>query len=246
MLCVSAEPVPLLAHVPFLLSEDGAGVDLHLVRSNPICRATGPARLVVTGPDGYVSPDWYGIADQVPTWNYTAVHLSGRLEALPADRLPEMLARQSAFFEARLLPKPPWTMDKMSAEVTARFLRMILPFRLHVEDVQSTVKLGQNKDAAVRLAAARPAGNGVRFGPGGAGGTDERAPGLTGARPAAGVGAAAAPRGIWTKKKHKARALPMPGAGCCGTAGGATFARPNGLDGPGHGGTVCACDQNRS
>ncbi|WP_418594744.1 FMN-binding negative transcriptional regulator [Ponticoccus sp. (in: a-proteobacteria)] len=154
MLCVSAEPVPLLAHVPFLLSEDGAGVDLHLVRSNPICRATGPARLAVTGPDGYVSPDWYGIADQVPTWNYTAVHLSGRLEALPADRLPEMLARQSAFFEARLLPKPPWTMDKMSTEVTARFLRMILPFRLHVEDVQSTVKLGQNKDAAVRLAAA--------------------------------------------------------------------------------------------
>lgn len=154
MLCVSAEPVPLLAHVPFLLSEDGAGVDLHLVRSNPICRATGPARLAVTGPDGYVSPDWYGIADQVPTWNYTAVHLSGRLEALPADRLSEMLARQSAFFEARLLPKPPWTMDKMSTEVTARFLRMILPFRLHVEDVQSTVKLGQNKDAAVRLAAA--------------------------------------------------------------------------------------------
>lgn len=153
-LVVSAEPVPLLAHVPFLLAEDGASADLHLVRSNPICRATGPARLAVTGPDGYVSPDWYGIEDQVPTWNYVAVHLTGRLEALDPAMLPDMLARQSAFFEDRLRPKTPWTMEKMSPEVTARFLRMILPFRLHVEDVQSTVKLGQNKDDAVRLAAA--------------------------------------------------------------------------------------------
>lgn len=153
-LCVSAEPVPLLAHVPFLLSGDGDSLDLHLVRSNPICRATGPARLAVSGPDGYVSPDWYGVADQVPTWNYTAVHLTGQLEALPQDALPGMLARQSAFFEARLLPKPAWTMDKMSPDVIARFLRMILPFRLHVEEVQSTVKLGQNKDDPVRMAAA--------------------------------------------------------------------------------------------
>lgn len=153
-LCVSADPVPLLAHVPFLLSEAGDTVDLHLVRSNPICRSPKAARLAVSGPDGYVSPDWYGIADQVPTWNYTAVHLSGRLEALPASALPDMLARQSAFFEARLLPKPPWTMEKMSAAVTERFLRMILPFRLHVETVESTLKLGQNKDEPVRLAAA--------------------------------------------------------------------------------------------
>jgi transcriptional regulator len=153
-LCVSTDPFPLLAHVPFLLSEAGDTVDLHLVRSNPICRAPGPARLAVSGPDGYVSPDWYGIADQVPTWNYVAVHLSGRLEPLPVAELPDMLARQSAFFEARLLPKPPWTMEKMSAAVTERFLRMILPFRLHVEAVQSTVKLGQNKEAAAREAAA--------------------------------------------------------------------------------------------
>lgn len=160
MLCVSADPVPLLAHVPFLLSEDGGSADLHLVRSNPICRSPGPARLAITGPDGYVSPDWYGIDDQVPTWNYVAVHLTGRLEALDPAGLPEMLARQSAFFEARLAPKPAWSMDKIRDGTLRRFLRMILPFRLHVEDVQSTVKLGQNKDDAVRLGAADRMGDG--------------------------------------------------------------------------------------
>ncbi|WGW04219.1 FMN-binding negative transcriptional regulator [Tropicibacter oceani] len=153
-LCVNGDPVPLLSHIPFLLAQDGGHADLHLVRSNPICKATGPARLSVTGPDAYISPDWYGVDDQVPTWNYIAVHLIGTLEPLPQETLPDMLARQSAFFETRLLPKAPWTMDKMTDDTTRRFLRMILPFRLHVDDVQSTWKLGQNKPDDVRKRAA--------------------------------------------------------------------------------------------
>jgi transcriptional regulator len=33
--------------------------------------------IIVSGPDGYVSPDWYEMKDQVPTWNYVTVHLKG-------------------------------------------------------------------------------------------------------------------------------------------------------------------------
>ncbi|WP_136441804.1 FMN-binding negative transcriptional regulator [Pacificoceanicola onchidii] len=153
-LAVNSDPVPLTAHIPFLLTEDGQAADLHLVRSNPIRKALGPAVLTVTGPDAYISPDWYGADDQVPTWNYVAVRLTGTLEALPAEHLPDLLARQSAFFEDRLAPKPPWTMDKLTGETEARFMRMILPFRFHITDVQSTFKLGQNKPAEVRKAAA--------------------------------------------------------------------------------------------
>ncbi|SNS98992.1 FMN-binding negative transcriptional regulator [Antarctobacter heliothermus] len=156
-LTVSTQGAPLIAHVPFLLAEDGATADLHLVRSNPIARACTrqtPATLAVTGPDAYISPDWYGIDDQVPTWNYVAVHLTGTLRPLPVSDLPDLLARQSAAYESRLPGKAPWTMDKMSAETKARFLRMILPFRMDILEVQSTYKLGQNKDDTVRLAAA--------------------------------------------------------------------------------------------
>ena len=166
VLALSTDAAPLLAHVPFLLAEDGQTADLHLVRSNPICRAARaapPARLDVLGPDGYVSPDWYGIDDQVPTWNYVAVSLTGTLEPLPEDTLPDMLARQSAAYESRL-PKTPWTMDKMTAGTRMRFLRMILPFRLHVEDVQSTWKLGQNKPDPVRRAAAEAVAGGLGSG----------------------------------------------------------------------------------
>ena len=154
-LCVNADPAPLLAHVPFLISDGGTEADLHLVRSNPIARiADGPAVLAVTGPDGYISPDWYGIADQVPTWNYVAVHLRGRLERRPDAGMRALLDRQSAAYETRLAPKPAWTTGKMTPEVLERMLRQIVPFRLHVESVDGSWKLSQNKAPAARLGAA--------------------------------------------------------------------------------------------
>jgi transcriptional regulator len=154
-LAVNAEAGPLLSHVPFLLAEDAASADLHLVRSNPIARMDGVAAVIaVSGPDGYVSPDWYGIDDQVPTWNYLAVHLRGRLERLGDGLMRDMLDRQSAAYEDRLAPKRPWTADKMSAGALDRLMRSILPFRLHVERIDATWKLNQNKPEAARLAAA--------------------------------------------------------------------------------------------
>jgi transcriptional regulator len=154
-LAVNAEAGPLLSHVPFLLAEDAASADLHLVRSNPIARMDGVAAVIaVSGPDGYVSPDWYGVDDQVPTWNYLAVHLRGRLERLGDGLMRDMLDRQSAAYEDRLAPKRPWTADKMSAGALDRLMRSILPFRLHVERIDATWKLNQNKPEAARLAAA--------------------------------------------------------------------------------------------
>ncbi len=154
-LAVNADPAPLLSHIPFLLDERGDSAHLHLVRSNPIARmGEVPAVLSVTGPDGYVSPDWYGVQDQVPTWNYVAVHLRGHLVPLPAEDMRDLLDRQSAHFEDQLMPKAPWTSRKMTPGVMERMMRQILPFRLDIETVDGTWKLSQNKDDAVRLAAA--------------------------------------------------------------------------------------------
>jgi transcriptional regulator len=154
-LSVNGEAGPLLSHVPFLLADDAASADLHLVRSNPIARLDGVhAVIAVSGPDGYVSPDWYGVEDQVPTWNYVAAHLRGRLERLGDGLMRDMLDRQSSAYERRLLPKRPWTTDKMSDGALERLMRSILPFRLHIESIDATWKLGQNKSEAARLGAA--------------------------------------------------------------------------------------------
>lgn len=155
ILSVNGADGPLAAHIPFLLSADGSHADLHLARSNPIARAkAGPAVLMVSGPDAYVSPDWYGVDDQVPTWNYVAVHLRGVLHPLPDEALHDHVDALSAAHENRLLPKTPWLSSKMTEGVMPRMMRMILPFRFVVTSVDGTWKLNQNKPAAVRDAAA--------------------------------------------------------------------------------------------
>ncbi|MCB2137591.1 MAG: FMN-binding negative transcriptional regulator [Rhodobacteraceae bacterium] len=156
-LMINGADGPLASHVPFVLAPDGQSADLHLVRSNPIMRALDepvPALLAINGPDGYISPDWYGMEDQVPTWNYVAVHLRGTLQPLPPEALRDQLDRLSATFENRLLPKKPWTLDKVAEPALAKLFRMILPCRFNITDVQSTWKLGQNKPASARIGAA--------------------------------------------------------------------------------------------
>ncbi len=155
VLTINGPEGPLVSHVPFLI--EGGRIGLHLVRSNPIARALAtpqPACLAVIGPDSYISPDWYETADQVPTWNYIAVHLRGPLELRPQDELRDLLDRQSAHFEDQLAPKTPWTTDKMSEGVMEKMMRAIVPARMQIDAVDGTWKLNQNKPDAVRMRAA--------------------------------------------------------------------------------------------
>ncbi len=152
VLSVNGPAGPLLAHVPFLLSQDGTTADLHLARSNAVIGAGIPAEavLVVMGPDAYISPDWYGVPDQVPTWNYIAVHLRGTLLQLPDTAMDGHVNALSDQFEARLAPKPVWKSTKMGEGVMDRMKRMILPFRLQITAVDGTWKLNQNKTPAAQ------------------------------------------------------------------------------------------------
>lgn len=160
ILSVNGPEGPLAAHVPFLLSDDASFAELHLARSNPIARAGLPASalLAVSGPDTYISPDWYGphleVPDQVPTWNYVAVHLRGVLEPLPGEALRPHVDGLSAEHEGRITGKTPWTSAKMTEGAMDRMLRMILPFRLKIISVDGTWKLNQNKPAEIRARAA--------------------------------------------------------------------------------------------
>lgn len=152
VLSVNGAEGPVLAHVPFDLSQDGSFADLHLARSNAIIAQGLPARavLAVIGPDAYVSPDWYGVPDQVPTWNYIAVHLRGELVQLPDDAMAPHVNALSDRFETALAPKPVWKSTKMGEGVMGRMMRMILPFRLRISGVEGTWKLNQNKTAQAR------------------------------------------------------------------------------------------------
>lgn len=147
---------PRVAHVPVVWLDETT-IGLHLARGNGIVRHLDGASAVFSalGPDGYVSPDWYGLGpDQVPTWNYVAVECEGTMRRIDDAALIAQIDRLSAAQEARLAPKPAWTRGKMDPALFEKMTRAIIGFRLEIAAWRGTLKLGQNKPGAARLAAA--------------------------------------------------------------------------------------------
>ena len=146
---------PRVAHMPVVWLDDTT-LGLHIARGNGITRHLdgATALFVAQGPDGYISPDWYGLGpDQVPTWNYVVVELEGVMRKMEQDALVAQLDQLSAEQEARL-DKAPWTRAKMDSKLFDKMTTAIVGFRLEIQAWRGTLKLGQNKPGEARLAAA--------------------------------------------------------------------------------------------
>jgi transcriptional regulator len=147
---------PFVAQAPVVIRELDFGevaLDFHLSRGNllsPHIVQGFRAVVLATGPDAYVSPDWYGSADQVGTWNYLSVEAEGSVAPLNDEELVNLLDDLSAQEEARLLPKPPWTRAKMSPGRFEVMTRAIIGARLILDRLEGTFKLSQNKGEADR------------------------------------------------------------------------------------------------
>ncbi|MEA2999337.1 MAG: transcriptional regulator [Sphingomonadales bacterium] len=145
------------AHVPVLV--DGERVLFHLSRGNSLhdTLAGGcEGLIVVDGPHAYISPDWYGLEDRVPTWNYVAVELTGPVSPLDRDGLVDLVDRLSEAHERRLAPKPAWRKGKMTPGRYEGLLKAITGFELGIREWRGTAKIDQDKPPEVRarLAAA--------------------------------------------------------------------------------------------
>ncbi len=162
-LFVQGDDGPLVAHVPVVVTGEGH-LRFHLALSNPVAKQIeGRVALAsIAGAEAYISPDWYGADDQVPTWNYVTAEITGPVTRLSDTDLAAQIDDLSAEHENRLLPKKPWTSGKMSPGLFDGLLKSILGFELKAESVVGTRKLGQNKPAeqiAGAVAGLRAAGN---------------------------------------------------------------------------------------
>ncbi len=151
--CTICVDGPEVDHVPVFV----AGPDrirFHVARGNRVKLDGKRALLSCLGPDAYISPDWYGSEDQVPTWNYLAVEAEGPLTRLDDDGFAALLDDLSAAHEARLAPKPAWTRGKMSPGRFEGLMKAIIGYELHIEELRGNRKLGQHKNEAERTGAA--------------------------------------------------------------------------------------------
>lgn len=146
---------PFVVHTPVAVTAPNR-LRFHIARGNRAAKALDGARALVSvlGPDAYISPDWYGTPDQVPTWNYLAVEAEGPLRRLDSDGLAALLDDLSAAHETRLAPKPAWTRAKMAPGRFEGMLKAIVGYELRIEDLRGTRKLGQHKSESERAGAA--------------------------------------------------------------------------------------------
>ena len=150
---VSSSPQGLLvSHIPFLCERDGARLRLlgHVARNNEHWRSLEGADeslAIFTGPHAYVSPGWYANHPSVPTWNYAAVHASGKARLLEEAELHDLLLRLSQRYEAGR--EKPWRMAELPAPYVDSMLKMIVGFELEVARLDGKFKLSQNRPAEV-------------------------------------------------------------------------------------------------
>ncbi len=147
---------PMVAHLPLTLAP-GRQFRFHLARGNRIAKHLDGAAVIasVTGPDGYISPDWYADGvNQVPSWNYVAVEIEGTAHALTEADLIGQLDVLGHANESKLAPKPEWTRGKVSEVKLRGLYAAIQAFEIRVTAMRGTRKLSQNKRPEDREGAA--------------------------------------------------------------------------------------------
>lgn len=158
LVTVSTDGAPDATFLPVLW--EGDSVVGHVARANAHWRRMvedAPALAIVTGPDTYVSPSWYATKVEhgrvVPTWNYSVVHLRGRLRVHDdPDWVRALVTRLTDHHEQ---PRAePWQVTDAPEDYVAKNLRPIVGVELVVEQVEAKAKLSQNRSGKDRAGVA--------------------------------------------------------------------------------------------
>ena len=149
---------PRASHVPFVIvrRDDRVIVQIHFTARNPLVElADGTRRflLIVSGDDAYISNDWYASRDNVSTWLYEAVHLSGVAHLRQLDENRGHGDALLAVSEARL-PKQPWDLAQMEPTKRESMLSSIRVIDLVVDQIEGQAKLNQHKSDEDHVAVA--------------------------------------------------------------------------------------------
>jgi transcriptional regulator len=148
----------LATHLPLLFQAPDLLIG-HVARANPHWRHFDPnaeSLAIFSALDGYISPGWYATKAEtgkvVPTWNYQAVHATGRLDTVEDPQaLLDIVTRLTNRYEA---PRTkPWPVSDAPADFIASQLKGIVGIVLHITKLEGKVKLSQNRTEADRLGA---------------------------------------------------------------------------------------------
>lgn len=138
---------PCATHIPLELDVDTDGHDIllgHVSKANPqwkYFRENEQVLAIFNGPHSYISSSWYQ-EEEVPTWNYIAVHVYGTIEILNERTLLESLHTLVDKYEKE--SADPVSLHNMS-DRTMKQIKGIIGFKIRITEIQATYKLSQTR-----------------------------------------------------------------------------------------------------
>ena len=126
---------PWATHIPLELDKDRKGNDIlvgHIAKANPQWKYFAEDTEVLcifNGPHTYVSSSWYA-EEEVPTWNYIAVHIYGKLKIQDEQALMASLHKLVDKYERQ--SEKPISLNNLSKN-TLRQVKGVIGFEIHIK-----------------------------------------------------------------------------------------------------------------
>lgn len=142
------ESKPWATHIPLELEVNENGKDIlvgHIAKANPQWKAFSENEEVLcifNGPHAYVSSSWYK-EEEVPTWNYIAVHVYGKPKIL--DEATVMASLHRLVDKHEMGSTSPISLQNMSPK-TLRQVKGVVGFQIEITTIQAKYKLSQNRE----------------------------------------------------------------------------------------------------
>lgn len=138
---------PIATHLPMQLikENDEYYVTGHMAYGNPQWQTfidTEEVLVMFQGPHTYVSSSWYE-QENVPTWNYQAVHIYGPVRLLDVEELKQDLIKLLEKYEKHRESPVLW--GTLSPSLVEKELKGIIGFKIHVKEIQAAYKMSQNR-----------------------------------------------------------------------------------------------------
>ena len=135
-------------HIPLELDTNENGNEIlwgHISKENPQWKGfldNDQILAVFSGPHSYISSSWYD-HENVPTWNYIAVHVYGKIKIIEGEAVIQSLKKLVDKYEQN--SENPVRIEDLSKQ-TMMQSRGIVAFEIEITEIQATKKLSQNRD----------------------------------------------------------------------------------------------------
>lgn len=147
ILVSQVEGRPWATHIPLELDTDESGNDVlisHIAKANPQWKHFSndtEVLCIFNGPHSYVSSSWYE-KEEVPTWNYIAVHVYGKLKILEEAAVLASMHKLVDKYEQQ--SECPVSVAELSPK-TMKQVKGVVGFQIVITDIQATKKLSQGR-----------------------------------------------------------------------------------------------------